>query len=1005
MISFHAGIGEVKRRPAAAQDAAWSVTATEGTGVPQMRSDGQASMDQSPRMVEQRCSLQALFGPDDAARAPNRTGMPSQLKASIESLSGVDLSDVRVHRNSLAPTRMGAMASARGYEIHLAHGQEAQLPHEAWHVVQQAQGRVEPTMTVQGVEVNDDRALEQEADVMGARASAMGDGGPVPAQLRRPSLRPATTQLAAPGGIRHVANSCFVAAIINIFTVTPSLKNLLNPDAHMTAPLPSDLETLRNLLFRAVNTVDATAEVPALWVTSIMMALAAMGGIDHAEASEDVNTVLGFVVQRLQARNEAAGQHNERYGGGTCPWSDGQAINDAAAAQYADPALLPNAIFFNRVSDPMRLAAPLVAPETFQMHGGDHVLTYRLTSIIERNAEDYVDRRGNKAAHFVSYVDRSGRQNEWWRSDDIGPSVTTVNAIDALGQVGGPGREPASGKSSGPEIPKSSGFGKGAEPEPTELSRTILSSIFERRKHMVDDEDADTIEDDWSDDEEPASRSKTSEKSVLPVTTALPAELPTPSTGATGESSVVKEEGSSKAEVQALSPAQFDATRDGLTYVYQIETEVDIGTHGGLNVGNPPGGTQAVFDALMVRYAENRIGLLEDPGKAPQARRFLLSALFVPSVHDRITSDKSLFRKLYASIKDPAPHKGHHFDPDPEIDKRKREQRIHSISDQLHYLASRLGSGPKGLANDPGFSRKTGTELLSEINQTTAKEAQASTLAKLIAQYVDPEVRLPTYLHRAGPMLGRTTQNDGHGMTMGQYNAKAASTYQEILSSKDEAGSSIRVTDAAAGLGAYVSTDGDNFYGPHGFAFDRRDIHQLPLSSQSTDNLKEHSAERTSEKGQQFRAIGKPIPFVVDGRSHVADYFVGTGIEQSKDLSGTLDPSSFNEGILPITAESVLRDHFRERLGVAPLAKSHTSTEHDQPKGAEEVALMADLLQELEGLYEPLEWAELWQQAQKDNPFRALLKAMHTKEAQGNKKSDDKQDGDNDGEDDDVPWS
>lgn len=45
------------------------------------------------------------------------------------------------------------------------------LPHEAWHVVQQAQGRVKPTMQMKdGVPVNDDQALEHEVDVMGAKA-------------------------------------------------------------------------------------------------------------------------------------------------------------------------------------------------------------------------------------------------------------------------------------------------------------------------------------------------------------------------------------------------------------------------------------------------------------------------------------------------------------------------------------------------------------------------------------------------------------------------------------------------------------------------------------------------------------------------------------------------------------------------------------------------------------------------------------------------------------------
>jgi len=43
--------------------------------------------------------------------------------------------------------------------------------------VQQMQGRVKPTMQAKGVAVNDDRALEREADVMGGKALQMRRAG------------------------------------------------------------------------------------------------------------------------------------------------------------------------------------------------------------------------------------------------------------------------------------------------------------------------------------------------------------------------------------------------------------------------------------------------------------------------------------------------------------------------------------------------------------------------------------------------------------------------------------------------------------------------------------------------------------------------------------------------------------------------------------------------------------------------------------------------------------
>ncbi|MFK0730894.1 MAG: DUF4157 domain-containing protein [Gloeotrichia echinulata HAB0833] len=96
----------------------------------------------------------------------NQTGLPDALKAGVENLSGYSLDDVRVHYNSPKPTQLQALAYTQGTEIHVAPGQEEHLPHEAWHVVQQMQGRVKPTMQMKGVQINDDQRLEREADEM-----------------------------------------------------------------------------------------------------------------------------------------------------------------------------------------------------------------------------------------------------------------------------------------------------------------------------------------------------------------------------------------------------------------------------------------------------------------------------------------------------------------------------------------------------------------------------------------------------------------------------------------------------------------------------------------------------------------------------------------------------------------------------------------------------------------------------------------------------------------------
>jgi hypothetical protein len=137
---------------------------------------------------------QPAAGPNGAAAAPpaygidfldrpgaavNRGGLPDKLKTGMESLSGLSMDDVRVHYHSDRPARLGALAYTQGTNIYVGPGQEQHLAHEAWHVVQQKEGRVRAAAQVKGVPVNDDPALEREADHMGDRslapASSAGD--------------------------------------------------------------------------------------------------------------------------------------------------------------------------------------------------------------------------------------------------------------------------------------------------------------------------------------------------------------------------------------------------------------------------------------------------------------------------------------------------------------------------------------------------------------------------------------------------------------------------------------------------------------------------------------------------------------------------------------------------------------------------------------------------------------------------------------------------------------
>ena len=128
-------------------------------------------------------------GNAEAYRAPNRTGLPDRLKAGVEARSGLSLDRVRVHSNSEQPAQLNAHAFTRGTDIHVAPGQERHLAHEAWHVVQQAQGRVRPTMqTLSGIGINDNPALEAEANRFQTGLDSIG--GPAPAGNDVPVAQP-----------------------------------------------------------------------------------------------------------------------------------------------------------------------------------------------------------------------------------------------------------------------------------------------------------------------------------------------------------------------------------------------------------------------------------------------------------------------------------------------------------------------------------------------------------------------------------------------------------------------------------------------------------------------------------------------------------------------------------------------------------------------------------------------------------------------------------------------
>ena len=130
---------------------------------------------QSQQLVQLQQMANAFTAKNQAPiqKQANKTGLPDSLKSGIENLSGYSMDDVKVHYNSNKPAQL----DAQGSDIHVASGQEKHLPHEAWHVVQQKQGRVKPTLQLKGnVTINDDTGLEKEADVMGGESNTVFSG-------------------------------------------------------------------------------------------------------------------------------------------------------------------------------------------------------------------------------------------------------------------------------------------------------------------------------------------------------------------------------------------------------------------------------------------------------------------------------------------------------------------------------------------------------------------------------------------------------------------------------------------------------------------------------------------------------------------------------------------------------------------------------------------------------------------------------------------------------------
>ncbi len=122
---------------------------------------------------------QLKTGNKPRAQRSSASGIPDSVTTNMETATGHDFSNVQFHKNSASAVDVGALSYAQGNDIHFAPGQfspnssagKSLIGHELTHVAQQREGRVQPTIEVSGMPVNDNPSLEKEADNIGGNAA------------------------------------------------------------------------------------------------------------------------------------------------------------------------------------------------------------------------------------------------------------------------------------------------------------------------------------------------------------------------------------------------------------------------------------------------------------------------------------------------------------------------------------------------------------------------------------------------------------------------------------------------------------------------------------------------------------------------------------------------------------------------------------------------------------------------------------------------------------------
>jgi hypothetical protein len=132
-------------------------------------------VEEEEEVMQPKLRMQPL---EEDVYAKRNKDLPKEVQVKLENSFGQDFSNVSIQKNSNRATELNARAFTQGEQIHFAPGEfntntnvgRNLLGHEITHVVQQRSGVVKPTsMISKGIEINENKSLEQEADILGRK--------------------------------------------------------------------------------------------------------------------------------------------------------------------------------------------------------------------------------------------------------------------------------------------------------------------------------------------------------------------------------------------------------------------------------------------------------------------------------------------------------------------------------------------------------------------------------------------------------------------------------------------------------------------------------------------------------------------------------------------------------------------------------------------------------------------------------------------------------------------